>query len=67
MPDSVLPKYGRFDDVYSYWWVDPSKEAVLKAARQNGTSLDQIPIEIHPWDDKKTAAAVSQGSDPWVR
>jgi microcin C transport system substrate-binding protein len=66
MPDSVLPGYGRYDDVYSFWWVDPTKDAALKAARQSGAPLERIPVEIHPWDDKKTAA-VSQGSFPWVR
>jgi microcin C transport system substrate-binding protein len=58
MPKTVLPKYGEWKDAFAFWWVDPSKQQQLKAARENGTSLPVPPLVIAPWSGPagKTAA-----------
>ena len=59
-PETVLPKYADWRAVFSTWWVDPSKEQTLKAARKNGTIITPIPpVEIRPWSANadQTAAA----------
>jgi len=58
MPPTVLHKYEDWRGVFSTWWVDPSKEQQLKAARKSGAAIAPIPpIEVRPWDgdDSKTA------------
>jgi microcin C transport system substrate-binding protein len=58
-PETVLPKYSDWRTVFAVWWVDPSKEKALKAARKSGAKLLPIPPkELRPWDGDtgKTAA-----------
>lgn len=58
-PETVLPKYSDWRTVFAVWWVDPSKEKALKAARKDGSNLSPIPPkQLRPWDGDtgKTAA-----------
>ena len=50
-PASYLTRIGDYYDVRTLWWEDPQKRAALEQARQNRTSLEAGPTEIHFWDD----------------
>ncbi len=50
-PQTVLPKYGDWREVFAYWWVDPQKKDALKDSRIKGNSITPIPpVIVKPWD-----------------
>ena len=45
-PKYVLDKFSRENAAIAYWWVDPKKEASLKTARKEGTTLSAKPFIV---------------------
>ena len=52
IPEYGLRRVADYDDFYQTWWVDPDKEAKLKAARKADEALEVPPLEIHYWEAK---------------
>jgi ABC-type transport system substrate-binding protein len=59
MPDFGALRFADREELMYSWWIDPEKEAALKAAREDDSiTLDTIPIEDHFW--KEWSATQSQ-------
>ena len=59
MPDFGALRFADQQELMYTWWIDPEKEAALKAAREDDSiTLDTIPIEDHFW--KEWSATQSQ-------
>lgn len=51
-PDTYLTRFADQRSMYSTWWFDPAKDAALKKARAEGTSLPVGERLVDPWGAK---------------
>ncbi len=51
-PDFMVSRYGGdYRSIFTYWWLDPKKEAALKEAMDKGTALPQGELNVTFWPE----------------
>jgi len=55
MPQGVFTKYADWRAVYTYWWIDPQKDAELSAAMKEREPITPPPAEVHYWANHESS------------
>ncbi len=51
-PDYMMSRYGGdYRSIFTYWWLDPEKDAILKKAMENDEALPQGDVDVKFWPE----------------
>ena len=63
VPGTVITRTDDSNIIWSLWWTTPELNERLKKARENGTSLPQVPDVFDPWGVKERMESAEKASE----